>query len=215
MNQDSRYPSRVFAVVPAAGRSRRMGSAKQWLDVGGRTMLQAVLTPLADARVEGIAVVTHSAIAGETVATLPGGVFIAINDDPDSGMIDSIRIGLSAWSRHASVVDRDGFLVCPADQPGIATADFDACIDAFLAAPGRIVIATWNDRMGHPVVFPASLLDVVRSAACDARLNALPRANPALVLPVACRSPAVTRDVDTPEDYQKLLGGCDDRCDLV
>ena len=42
---------RVFAIVPAAGRSRRMGTPKQLLDVGGRTMLAAVLEPLAAAQV--------------------------------------------------------------------------------------------------------------------------------------------------------------------
>jgi molybdenum cofactor cytidylyltransferase len=215
MNPDNRQSSRVFAVVPAAGRSRRMGAAKQRLDVGGRTMLQAVLAPLVAAEVEGIVVVTHSAIAGEVVGTLPRGAFIAINDDPDSRMIDSIRIGLSEWSRREAVDDRDGFLVCPADQPDIATADFNACASAFRAAPDRIVIATWNGRLGHPIVFPASLSGVVRSPACGAGLNALPRTLPDRVWTVACRSHAVTRDVDTPEDYRKLLGGCDEPGDLV
>jgi CTP:molybdopterin cytidylyltransferase MocA len=204
--------TRIFAIIPAAGQSRRMGTAKQLLDVGGRPMLLSVLESLAASEVDGIVLVTNSSVAqqlagyslsntGKLGLPMPP---IAINDDPKSEMIDSIRIGIAEWRKRQTLREHDGFLVCPADQPGIAMADFNACIAAFRASPDRIVIGTYDGRRGHPIVFPVSLADFVQSSACNAGLNALPRAHPERVIAQPCGSPAVVRDVDTPEDYGKL-----------
>jgi molybdenum cofactor cytidylyltransferase len=242
-------PSRVFAVIPAAGRSRRMGVAKQLLDIGGRSMLAAVVEPIAAARVAGVVVVTHSGLvgavgeiarllgerpspyplpkreggrAGAPLAEeepspypLPGRegacacgcpVFVALNDDENSEMIDSVRIGLAAWRARAVVGANDGFLVCPADQPGIAAADFDACIAAFEASPRSIIVATHGGWRGHPVIFSAELVEFVMSPACDQGLRAVPAAYAARVVEVECRSGATVRDLDTPEDYRAQTG---------
>lgn len=257
---------RVFAIIPAAGRSRRMGAAKQLLAVGGRPMLRAVIESLAASTTDGIVVVTHSAIAanlasassephdtvGRSLAEVHrpplrhpeptniardrgaeqsgdnriGGaeraaqkspqtaahgrremaarVLIALNDDAESEMIDSIRAGLNQWERRGPLQAPDGILVTPGDKPGIAVADIDRCLAAFRADPETIVIATHNGRRGHPIIFPAALAGFVRGAACDQGLSALPHAHPRLIRLIACDSRAVTRDVDTPEDYEKL-----------
>jgi molybdenum cofactor cytidylyltransferase len=193
--------SRIFAIVPAAGRSRRMGCAKQILDVAGRPMLLAVLEPLAAAQVAGVALVTHRAIVAQVeLGHLPG-VFVVSNEDETSEMIDSVRIGLRAWLARETVADHDGFLVCPGDHPGIATADFGACIAAFRAEPERIVVASREGCRGHPLILPALLADYVKSNACDGGLNALPQAFTKRVIAVECLSSGVATDIDTPEDY--------------
>lgn len=204
MPAEDKQSVRVFAIVPAAGRSRRMGTAKQLLDIGGRTVLEALLEPLAAAEVDGVMLVTHSAIAGQIDLARFGGTLLAINDDPNSEMIDSVRIGLDAWQQRETIGGGDGFLVCPADQVGIATTDFNTCIEAFRKAPDRIVIATYHSRRGHPIVFPNSFVWFVRSEACDLGLRALPNTHAQRVSLVACPSPGVIRDVNTPEDYEQL-----------
>ncbi len=180
-----------------------MARPKQLLDIGGQPMVLATLEPLAAAHVAGVAFVTHRVIAEQVdVAHLPG-VFVARNEDADSAMIDSVRIGLKAWLDRERIAECDGFLVCPADQPGISTADFNACLAAFRTAPDRIVIASRAGRRGHPIIFPAALAAFVQSRACDEGLHALPRTYPERVLFVACTSPAVAQDVDTPQDYAR------------
>ncbi len=197
--------TQVFAIVPAAGRSRRMGRDKQLLDVGGRPMVVAVLESLVSAAVQGVALVTHRSIADALPSSLPRGVFLVLNDDPATEMIDSIRLGLRAWREREAIASSDGFLICPADKPEIAAADIDGCIAAFRAAPERIVIAEQGGRRGHPIIFPGVLAEFVHSAACDAGLHAMPRAQAELVLTVACQSRGVVRDIDTPDDYVR---GC-------
>ena len=196
---------RVFAIVPAAGRSRRMGTPKQLLDVGGRSMLNAVLEPLVAAHIEGVVLVTYSAMGEKIDIACRPGVFIALNNDETSEMIDSVRIGLTAWLEREPIRAQDGFLICPADHPGITTADFDKCITAFQHTPDRIVIASRAGRRGHPIIFPAALAPFVESDACDQGLNGLPRSHRDRIVLVECRSTGVTFDVDTPTDYDRLV----------
>jgi CTP:molybdopterin cytidylyltransferase MocA len=188
-----------------------MGRPKQLLDVHGQPLLLATVRPLVAAEVAGVLLVTHQQIAEQLGAALPATVILVRNDDAHSAMIDSVRIALRAWSEREPLRDYDGLLVCPADQPGISTADFDTCIRAFRSAPDRIVVASYQGRCGHPLIFPASLASFVQSKACDCGLNALPRAFPPSVLAVPCRSPSVTRDVDIPSDWEQAAGRAADR----
>ena len=196
---------RVFAIVPAAGRSRRMGAPKQLLEVGGRSMLNTILEPLVAAHIEGIALVTYSAMGEQVDISCWPSVFLALNNDETSEMIDSVRIGLTAWRERVPIHAQDGFLICPADHPGITTADFDQCITTFQHAPDRIVIASRAGRRGHPIIFPTLLAPFVESVACDQGLNGLPRAHADRITLAECRSSGVTNDVDTPADYNCLI----------
>lgn len=131
-------------------------------------------------------------------------VFLAVNDDKRSEMIDSVRIGLATWRQRVTIGERDGFLVCPGDHPGIPTPDFNACIAAFESSPDCIIVATHAGRRGHPLIFPAALVGFVESSACDGGLRALPEQHAGRVLPVECESNAAVRDVDTPDDLHRL-----------
>jgi molybdenum cofactor cytidylyltransferase len=205
----SKSQPRVFAIVPAAGRSRRMGAAKQLLDVDGQPMLLSVLETLLASDLAGVMLVTHAAVARairnrKSRIQNSRRLFGALNEDERSEMIDSIRIGLRAWRERERIGDSDGFLVCPGDHPGITTGDHNACVVAFRETPDQIIIATRAGRRGHPIVFPASLADLVESSACDQGLHALPRTHADRVRLVACASPGVTRDMDTLADYEQL-----------
>lgn len=205
---------RIRAIIPAAGRSRRMGRDKQLLPVRGRPMLLGVVEAIAAAGVAGVAVVTRREILAhlgepwrqvrDSATTCE--VFSVINDQPAAEMIDSVRLGIAAWEGRGGLRDDDGLLVCPGDCARVSTEDCRACIATYCDAPGRIVIATHADRRGHPIIFPASDCDFVRSAECDAGLRALPRSHPDRITATPCPTRSVIDDVDTLEDYERLQG---------
>ena len=204
---DNRESPNVFAIVPAAGRSRRMGRCKQLLEIDGVPMLLGIVQQLIASHVSGIAIVIRPEIE-EGLRTRPLAdrrlhVVFAYNQAAGAEMIDSVRIGIQTWQQRDSSAASDGLLVCPADHPGITAADFNACIAAFQSEPHRIIIASRNGRRGHPIIFPASLAAAVQSPACDNGLNALPRDHAELVREVPCDSPAVLTDLDTPDDLPR------------
>jgi len=186
----------VVAIVPAAGRSGRMGTLKQMLPVDGRPMVMHVTEAL---RAGGAGEVLVVASAGlyAMLSDLPRDVRVVMNDDPKTEMIDSIRIALDAPGAQPA----QGFLICPCDAAGITAEDVGRCVDAFAGTPDRIVVASYNGKRGHPMIFPAALSDAVRSPECDDGLNHLARNRPQQVRTVECDSPGTSANVNTPADY--------------
>ena len=193
---DTNVP-RVVAIVPAAGRSARMGAPKQLLPVQGRPMVIGVVDALRTGGADAVVLVAHSQLR-DSLGGLSPDVRVAINDDATSEMIDSVRIGMNAAQ------DCDGYLVCPADAAGVTAADVRRCVNAFRETPERIVIASHNGRRGHPVIVPSSLAQVVNSRECDAGLNRLARNRSELIRIVECASPGTLTNVNTRDDYERL-----------
>ncbi len=194
----------LHAIIPAAGRSSRMGSPKQLLDINGRPMLLAVVDPLSTCpHVAGVVVVTNSLVAS-TLDLTPTGASVVLNDEPDAQMIDSVRLGVAELQRQHDLAHSDGILICPGDQPGLTTDDIFRCCQAFIKTTTQIVIATHHGKTGHPMIFPASLIPFVMSDACDTGLRQLPQHHTELIVRLELTTPAVTRNINTPPDYDSL-----------
>jgi len=195
---------RVFAVIPAAGQSRRFGAPKQLHAIDGTPILDHVLTAMVDSDVDAVVLVTRNEIWNELGDAWTSNVAVVFNEDPQAEMIDSVRLGISAVVEAFSPTATDGVLICPGDLPFIRADDVAKCLAAFRADPSRIVVAAHGDRRGHPLIFPASLVNAVRSPMCDDGLNRLCQEYSELVKQVSCDSPGVIRDIDTKDD---LSGG--------
>ncbi len=194
----------LFAVVPAAGRSSRMGQPKQLLDVDGQPMLQAVIEPIvACEQVTSTIVVTNSLVAS-TLDLSISGVGVVLNDEPDAEMIDSVRLGITDLQKRYELDPHTGILICPGDQPGLRTGDIQQCCKAFLDTPNKIIIAAHNGKTGHPMIFPASYIPFIMSGACDTGLRELPNQHSQAVVAVEIASSAVVRNINTPQDYRNL-----------
>ncbi len=196
----------IHAIICAAGRSNRMGQPKQLMPIDGRPMLLAVIAPLvACDGVAGVTVVTNSAVASSL--DIPGaGADLALNDEPDAQMIDSLRVGIGVLQNNHELNVDDGILVCPGDQPGLTAEDIAACCLAFHRNPAGITIAAHDGKRGHPVIFPASRIPFVMSRGCDRGLRELTAALADLVRLVDCANSAVLRNVNTPDDFKRIQG---------
>lgn len=196
---------RVSAIVPAAGLSRRMGRTKQTLRLDGSTLAATVVMTLLESRVDAVVVVTRSELVDRLELPRDPRVDVAINDDAESEMIDSIRVGLKACA--AKAPQPDGILVVPGDMPRIERVAYRTAIDAFAVDPTRIVIATHQGRRGHPMIFPFSMragIDRQADNPDDLRdgLRSLARVYADLVREVEVDDPGTLTDVDTPADLE-------------
>lgn len=199
----------VWAIIPAAGVARRMGRAKQTLPYDGSTLTGTVARCLLQAGVDGVVVVTRASLVSALDLPDDARVQVAFNEVADSDMIDSIRIGLATIAAATTVGDSAasmtpnvGVLVVPGDMPALSAKTCQECIHVFQADPSRIVIATHGQRRGHPIVFPLALRSAVEPL--TGGLNELPRRYADRVYRVEIDDPSVTRDVDTPVEYEQL-----------
>ncbi len=191
----------VHAIVLAAGASRRMGTAKQLLPFGSRTVLQTVVDALLAADLDGVAVVLgHRAEeVGETLAGLPVGIHV--NEDHHKGMFTSVLCGIRVLPPSA-----DAALMALGDQPQIRPEVVREVSQAYRRGTKGIVIPTCQGRRGHP-----ALVDLRRYGAeiegleGNEGLKPVMRGHPDDTLELPVKDPGILRDLDTPDDYRSEL----------
>ena len=190
--------NRVAAIVAAGGLSRRMGSCKQLLDLGGKTVLARCLETLLAGGIREIVVVvgtTGEPVAAEAVR-FP--VQVVVNSDPAGDMASSLRVGRAALSTGAG-----GIVITPCDYPLVQPATVVNLLETHAIDPDRIIIPTHNGRRGHPLLIPRPVLGELREGMI---LRDLVRCDPLRLRCIEVDDPGILIDMDTPGDYQRLCG---------
>ncbi len=188
----------IYGLVLAAGMARRMGSTKQLLPFGDRTVLQTVIDTLSGADLAGVVVVLgHDADAvRESLRGWP--VLCCVNDAYREGMFSSVLCGL-----HHLPADADAVLIALGDQPQIELRVVQAVVRAYREGDRGIVIPISGGKRGHPVLINLSRYrDEILALAGDEGLKPVMRGHPQDTREVPVDDEGILRDLDTPEDYR-------------
>jgi molybdenum cofactor cytidylyltransferase len=188
-------PERVAGLVLAAGASRRLGRPKQLLAYGGATLLDAVL---GNARACGFAqlLVALGGAAEQVRRTADlSGCEVVHNPGYGQGCSSSIAAALPALHPATEVL-----VLLLGDQPGVRPET----VAALLAGRGAAALAVcrYDDGRGHPFAFGRALFGELAVLHGDKAVWKLVDRGP--VTEVAVPGP-VPLDVDTAEDYERLL----------
>jgi molybdopterin converting factor subunit 1 len=194
----------IAAIVPAAGRSERMGRPKLILPIGGVSVIARVTTALLQGGAGPVIVVVPpagvSGAAALAAEAAGAGGTVVVAPQPPPSMRASVELGLD---RLAQIPPPAAFLLAPADLPGI-DAHLVACVIARArAAPRSIVIPQARGRRGHPIALPWPMADEIRGLPDDVGINYLVARNAAQVVLVELDDPGTFNDLDTPEDYRR------------
>ncbi len=198
---DIQMKKRICALVPAAGMSIRMGTPKQLLPFGEKTVLQAVVDTLLEADLDGILVVLgHRADAvRDSLAERP--VSFHLNPDYRNGMFTSILSGLAALEKSA-----DAALIALGDQPNVRASVVRKVAAAYRKGNKGIVVPIYRGKRGHPALVDLGrYLSEIRSLTGEDGLKPVMRGNPGDTLEVEVADEGVLRDIDTPEEYRAEL----------
>jgi molybdenum cofactor cytidylyltransferase len=193
---------RAFAVVPAAGRSQRMGRPKLLLPWRNATVIEHVLAAWLASDVERVVVVVHPDDASLAEICRRAGAEVVIPPAAPPEMKDSVLHALDFLRVAAAPSASDVWLLAPADMPTLPTAAIDLVIAAHDPDDARILVPRHAGRRGHPVLFPWPLCDEVARLGPSEGLNQLRRRFPVRELDFI--EPAVLADLDTPDDYRRL-----------
>jgi molybdenum cofactor cytidylyltransferase len=88
-------------------------------------------------------------------------------------------------------------------MPTISAATVRCCADTYRRAPGRIVIATYQGRRGHPIIFPMAVQ--CELGELGGGLNELPRRYGDRVTELAVDDANILRDIDTADDFNRFM----------
>jgi molybdenum cofactor cytidylyltransferase/nicotine blue oxidoreductase len=179
----------IVGAVLAAGSGSRMGAPKADLVVAGRRLLDRAVTVLRDGGCDPIIAVVRA-------GTAVGGVRAVVNPDPARGMRSSLALAVQA----ATLARADALAVLLVDTPGVGAVAVRTVVEAW--QPGRIAVAGYQGRRGHPTVMAPELWrDAVAIAAPDEGARALLAARPELVDEIDVSGDPT--DLDTPDDIRR------------
>jgi molybdenum cofactor cytidylyltransferase len=187
----------LYAVVLAAGPSRRFGSAKQLVRVGGRPLLHTAVTRASEVTGQALIVVLGAG-AAELAPLLkhsPGSV--VVNQEWREGVASSIRTAVARLPPTCS-----GVMLLLADQAAVSADDLQRLAGSWRKQPQYIAAAVYAGTIGAPAIFPRARFRDLAQLRGDAGARSLLRRNPDRIVRVPMPSAAI--DVDTPEDLLAL-----------
>ena len=193
----------ITALIPAAGMSTRLGRNKLLLSFKGKPLIaRAVDTLLASAVDDIIVILGHEAEqVREAIGQRP--VRFAENPDYPEGLSSSVRVGFATIPSGANAI-----MIYLADQPLLEPGEVNFLIRAFAQAgkTGKsIVVPFFRGQRGNPVIVNSSYQAWIRSIAGDIGCRRVIKENPDQVLMVEMETDHVVRDIDTMEEYERLI----------
>ncbi len=193
---------RSFAIIPAAGESRRMGTPKLLLPWGKSTVIETLLSAWLASQINRVVVVIRAfdEPLEERLRSLDVDVAIADPSPPD--MKASVCVGLNHVCKHYCPAANDACLLAPADMPQLPTSIINAVLSHYDPDSPAICVPTIDGKRGHPLLVPVAMMAEIEHLPSNEGLNAL--LNRLGYERIECGQFATAgdwRDLDTPRDY--------------
>jgi len=186
-----------WAIILAAGSSRRMGSQKLLLSFGESTIIETVIDNVLNSSIDHVMVVLGPKQESILQAIGKRPVQFCHNKEHEKGMLSSIICGIRALP-----ADAVSALIFLGDQPGIPPAVTNSVIEAYNEELFGIVIPVHDHRRGHPLLVDMKYRKEVEKLDLEEGLRALRHHFPQDVLEVEVDEPGILVDIDTSEDYK-------------
>lgn len=200
---------KVYGLILAAGRSKRMQAFKPLLQMGDCCVIKGVVKQYQKAGAKPIVVTGYR--AAEIAKALEGTNTLLVENKQyeTTKMFDSIRLGLQVLLEQDDMVD--AVLISPGDLPLIEFSSIKKLIETFYKTKAKLILPTYQGRFGHPVLFSRELilseeilyLGKKENLETSLRDIIAKYKEEALLLPLL--DFGIRMDMDEPEDYQKIL----------
>jgi molybdenum cofactor cytidylyltransferase len=198
----------IFAVIPAAGRSSRMGRPKLSLPLGGRTVLELVVLALRQGGVdETLVVIGPHDPALRPLAEAAGALVVCLAE-PTPDMRATVEHGLRWLEDRFHPRPDDAWLLAPADHPTLDAAVVRLLCEGYAVRPGlSIVVPAHGGRRGHPTLIAWEHVAGVLAHSSGKGIDDYLRSHAQDVREVEAPSDSVLFDMDAPEDYERVRRG--------
>jgi CTP:molybdopterin cytidylyltransferase MocA len=188
----------VGAIILAAGSSSRMpGSQKVLLEFDGKPMVRHTMESASEGGCHQVVVVYATDDVRDAV---DGGAELIHNPKASTGMASSLQVGLRALRDEIAAA-----VVLLADQPLVGSRTIAALMRAWRREGSRpaVAVAQAHGEWAPPVVLARELWNELFALKGDAGARQILQGHPELLDMVP--APGRPDDIDTPEDYAKIV----------
>ena len=190
----------IAAIVLTAGLSERMGRFKPLLPLGRQRVVERVVRLFKDAGLEDLLVVVGQRAPEVRQAVAPLQVHCVENPGFRAGMFSSVQAGIRALPPRCRA-----FFVHPVDIPLVRSTTVEHLVGAFDNAPAAVVYPTFDGRRGHPPLIDAGLAPRILKWSGIGGLQGFLQGCEGDSVELAVADEAIMMDLDTPEDYRRML----------
>ena len=185
-------------IVLAGGSSERLGQPKALLDWKGQPFIRSIVKTALAAGLSMITVVVGAVVEPIRAVLKDLPVTIVENTEWQTGQSSSIRAGLETLPPQ---IGSAIFLLC--DQPQIPGSLIQRLVEKHSQTLAPVIIPSVNGKRANPVSFDRDTFADLRLLQGDVGGRAIFSKYSPIWLPWDDIS--ITLDVDTPEDYRRLL----------
>lgn len=190
----------IGIIVLAAGASVRMNAPKQLLQLEGKTLLRRAVETALESIYQPVIVVLGANFEKmkAEIEDLP--VNICFNEDWQSGLSSSIKIGLENLRQIAP--NAAACIITLADQPFITANHLNLFAEQFSKSNNSIIAAEYHKTIGVPTLFPREIFDDFSELSGDTGAKMIIEKHHQRLLTI--NLPEAAFDIDTPQDFLKL-----------
>jgi molybdenum cofactor cytidylyltransferase len=190
----------IWAIILAAGESKRMGQPKLLLTINGSTMLENIINIAKESDIDNTLVVlgAYRELLGELIDK--SSVKSCYNDNYKEGMLSSVKCGFRNLPSDFKAV-----LVFQGDQPLISAKTVNKLIEAFRTSGKGIIIPVFEKKRGHPVMIDRKYSDKIGKLNNNKGLRSLSYQFSDDVMEVKTDDPGILMDFDTYEEYKNQI----------
>ena len=181
-----------------------MGTPKAALPLGGGrgTVLGRVISTLQAGGVPDVSVVAGAHIDAVRLAIPPAsGVRLIEHPGWRDGQLSSLLAGLQAVEEPPL----QALMVTLVDVPLVSPSTVAAVVAEWRRTRAPIVRPARGDQHGHPVIFDRHVFNDLRAADVTVGAKAVFALHRDRIVNVEVADPGAFEDIDTPEDYDRLL----------
>lgn len=187
----------IWAVILAAGESRRMKKAKLLLPFGEDTIIETVVQKVLKSRVNNTLVVLGSNWQKTQKILQRYPVKVAVNPHYAQGMLSSVQYGFQVLPEEVHAV-----VVVLSDQPSIPSLVVDRLIAAYKKTRKGIIVPVFQKNRGHPILLDMKYRTDIEHLKPEEGLRSLVYSHPNDIEEVEVKTESILRDIDVEEDYQ-------------
>lgn len=190
----------IWAIILAAGESKRMGSPKMILPFRGMTIIEKVIENVLSSDVDKTIIVLGAGKEKILKLTEKLPVMYCFNGNYKNGMLSSVKRGFEYLPK-----DFRAAVVLLGDQPMIGASVINTVIKGYNESGKNIIIPVYNNKRGHPLLVDKRYWDEIISLDGPEGLKELINRHPDDLLEVETGNPEILKDIDTEEEYLNEL----------
>ena len=191
----------IYAIVLAAGQSKRMGKLKPLLRFNDTTFLEHIISVLKFSDVDRITVVLGAEADTIRKSVDLSGTNIVINKDYQRGQLSSLIAGIEQTPQETEAI-----LVCLADNPFITEEVVRKIIGKFKETNNPVIVPVFDKKRGHPALFSRSLFNELLNAPEEQGARYVLYSNEDKILELEVSERGILIGINTEDEYKLHFG---------